>query len=125
MLAVDAMPMLMVLTLHQSEKTLLSLREIIKDEDGHTCVTSLEYLKQLHPVEWDNLIKDTKILAEGLNLFNGENFRGTDEEGGNGKTTDDLPFYCIGFKGSAPELTLRTRIWLVCALRRCTARFLV
>ncbi|KNB00038.1 1,3-beta-glucan synthase [Fusarium oxysporum f. sp. lycopersici 4287] len=24
---------------------------------------------------------------------------------------DDLPFYCIGFKSSAPEYTLRTRIW--------------
>ena len=25
--------------------------------------------------------------------------------------TDDLPFYCIGFKSSSPEFTLRTRIW--------------
>ncbi|CAO3626173.1 unnamed protein product [Cunninghamella blakesleeana] len=24
---------------------------------------------------------------------------------------DDLPFYCIGFKSSAPEYTLRTRVW--------------
>ena len=27
------------------------------------------------------------------------------------KRMDDLPFHCIGFKSSAPEFTLRTRIW--------------
>jgi 1,3-beta-glucan synthase len=29
----------------------------------------------------------------------------------NGGKVDDLPFYCIGFKTSSPEYTLRTRIW--------------
>ncbi|KAH9983951.1 1,3-beta-glucan synthase component-domain-containing protein [Russula vinacea] len=24
---------------------------------------------------------------------------------------DDLPFYCIGFKSTGPEFTLRPRIW--------------
>ena len=111
-LPVDAMPTFTVLTPHYSEKILLSLREIIKEEDQHTRVTLLEYLKQLHPIEWDNFVKDTKILAEESNMFNGQNpFGGSDEKGSNGKSVDDLPFYCIGFKSSAPEFTLRTRIW--------------
>ena len=98
--------------LHHSEKIVFYLREIIKEEDQHTRVTLLEYLKQLHPVEWDNFVKDTKILAEESNMFNGQNpFGGSDEKSGSAKTVDDLPFYCIGFKRSAPEFTLRTRIW--------------
>ncbi|KAF8798014.1 1,3-beta-glucan synthase [Phlegmacium glaucopus] len=98
-LPVDAMPTFTVLIPHYSEKILLSLREIIREEDHNTRVTLLEYLKQLHPVEWDNFVKDTKILAE--------------ETEGDEKSskTDDLPFYCIGFKTSSPEYTLRTRIW--------------
>jgi hypothetical protein len=58
------MPTFTVLVPHYSEKILLSLREIIREEDHNTRVTQLEYLKQLHPVEWDNFVKDTKILAE-------------------------------------------------------------
>ena len=42
---------------HQSEKILLSLREVIEEEDQHTRVTLLEYMKHLHPVEWDNIVK--------------------------------------------------------------------
>src|SRR6201996_2760326 len=98
-LPVDAMPTFTVLVPHYSEKILLSLREIIREEDQNTRVTLLEYLKQLHPIEWENFVKDTKILAE--------------ETEGDEKSskTDDLPFYCIGFKTSSPEYTLRTRIW--------------
>ncbi|TFK52998.1 1,3-beta-glucan synthase [Heliocybe sulcata] len=106
---VDAMPTFTVLTPHYSEKILLSLREIIREEDQTTRVTLLEYLKQLHPVEWDNFVKDTKILAEESQMFNGPNPFGADEKGQS--KTDDLPFYCIGFKSAAPEFTLRTRIW--------------
>lgn len=104
-LPVDAMPTFTVLVPHYSEKILLSLREIIREEDQNTRVTLLEYLKQLHPVEWDNFVKDTKILAE-------EGADSTTSQA-NEKTskTDDLPFYCIGFKTSSPEYTLRTRIW--------------
>ena len=47
---VYTMPTFTVLTPHYSEKILLSLREIIKEEDQHIRVTLLEYLKQLHPV---------------------------------------------------------------------------
>lgn len=108
-LPVDAMPTFTVLTPHYSEKILLSLREIIREEDQNTRVTLLEYLKQLHPIEWDNFVKDTKILAEESAMFNGTSPFGTDEKGQS--KMDDLPFYCIGFKSAAPEFTLRTRIW--------------
>ena len=42
-------------------------------------------------------------------MFNGPSPFGTNEE--KPSKTDDLPFYCIGFKSAAPEFTLRTRIW--------------
>ncbi|KAM0752091.1 1-3-beta-glucan synthase [Meredithblackwellia eburnea MCA 4105] len=100
-LAVDSMPTFTVLTPHYSEKILLSLREIIREEDQNTRVTLLEYLKQLHPVEWDNFVRDTKILAE----------ESADLDEKADKKTDDIPFYTIGFKSAAPEYTLRTRIW--------------
>ncbi|POY70727.1 hypothetical protein BMF94_6137 [Rhodotorula taiwanensis] len=101
-LGVDAMPTFTVLTPHYSEKILLSLREIIREEDQNTRVTLLEYLKQLHPIEWENFVRDTKILAE-------ESADVLDEKAD--KKTDDIPFYTIGFKSAAPEYTLRTRIW--------------
>ena len=47
---VDAMPTFTVLTPHYSEKILLSLLEIIKEDDQNTRVTLLEYLNHLHPV---------------------------------------------------------------------------
>ncbi|CAO1613249.1 unnamed protein product [Sympodiomycopsis kandeliae] len=115
-LPIDAMPTFTVLTPHYSEKILLSLREIIREEDQNTRVTLLEYLKQLHPIEWDNFVKDTKILAEessglGSSPFGGDNASDEKASGKGTAKTDDLPFYCIGFKSAAPEYTLRTRIW--------------
>jgi 1,3-beta-glucan synthase len=94
---------------HFIYQILLSLREIIREEDHNTRVTLLEYLKQLHPVEWENFVKDTKILAEESAMFNGPSPFGGDEKGQS--KMDDLPFYAIGFKSGAPEFTLRTRIW--------------
>ncbi|EGG08858.1 family 48 glycosyltransferase [Melampsora larici-populina 98AG31] len=116
-LPVDAMPTFTVLTPHYSEKILLSLREIIREEDQNARVTLLEYLKQLHPVEWDNFVRDTKILAEEANVFpsyafaNGQGNTSSSDEKVEKKKTDDIPFYTIGFKSAAPEYTLRTRIW--------------
>ncbi|KAK5662606.1 hypothetical protein OQA88_8520 [Cercophora sp. LCS_1] len=112
-LPVDNMPTFTVLIPHYSEKILLSLREIIREDEPYSRVTLLEYLKQLHPHEWDCFVKDTKILADETSQFNGE-FEKDEKE--TAKDTakskiDDLPFYCIGFKSSAPEYTLRTRIW--------------
>ncbi|KAJ3505193.1 hypothetical protein NMY22_g17668 [Coprinellus aureogranulatus] len=108
-LPVDATPTFTILTPRYSEKTLLSLREIIREEDQNMRVTLLEYLKQLHPIEWENFVKDTKILAKESAMFNGVNPFAHDEKGAS--KTDDLPYYFIGFKNSSPEFTLRMRIW--------------
>ncbi|QLG70908.1 hypothetical protein HG535_0A08540 [Zygotorulaspora mrakii] len=109
-LPVDNMPTFTVLTPHYSERILLSLREIIREDDQFSRVTLLEYLKQLHPVEWECFVKDTKILAEETAAFEGAG-EGEDKEDALKSKIDDLPFYCIGFKSAAPEYTLRTRIW--------------
>lgn len=112
---VDNMPTFTVLVPHYGEKILLSLREIIREEDQYTRVTLLEYLKQLHPVEWDCFVKDTKILAEESNFDEQGNALPTEKDDEDVAAVknkiDDLPFYCIGFKSAAPEYTLRTRIW--------------
>lgn len=107
-LPVDNMPTFSVLIPHYSEKILLSLREIIREDEPYSRVTMLEYLKQLHPHEWDCFVKDTKILADETSQFNGE-YEKNEKDDAKSKI-DDLPFYCIGFKSSAPEYTLRTRI---------------
>ncbi|EME40368.1 glycosyltransferase family 48 protein [Dothistroma septosporum NZE10] len=108
-LPVDNMPTFTVLIPHYSEKILLSLREIIREDEPYSRVTMLEYLKQLHPHEWDCFVKDTKILADETSQFNGDNEK--NEKDAQKSKIDDLPFYCIGFKSAAPEYTLRTRIW--------------
>ncbi|KAL4920320.1 1,3-beta-glucan synthase component-domain-containing protein [Aspergillus aurantiobrunneus] len=107
-LPVDNMPTFTVLIPHYSEKILLSLREIIREDEPYSRVTLLEYLKQLHPHEWDCFVKDTKILADETSQFNGDE---KNEKDVAKSKIDDLPFYCIGFKSAAPEYTLRTRIW--------------
>ncbi|ODV58564.1 1,3-beta-glucan synthase [Ascoidea rubescens DSM 1968] len=110
-LPVENMPTFTVFTPHYSEKILLSLREIIREDDQFSRVTLLEYLKQLHPVEWDCFVKDTKILSEETASYE-EIPKSEKEDNDTLKTKiDDLPFYCIGFKSAAPEYTLRTRIW--------------
>ncbi|KAK4942493.1 1,3-beta-D-glucan synthase [Elasticomyces elasticus] len=108
-LPVDNMPTFTVLIPHYSEKILLSLREIIREDEPYSRVTLLEYLKQLHPHEWDCFVKDTKILADETSQFNGD-YEKSEKDTAKSKI-DDLPFYCIGFKSAAPEYTLRTRIW--------------
>ena len=108
-LPVDTMPTFTVLIPHYGEKILLSLREIIREDEPYSRVTLLEYLKQLHPHEWDCFVKDTKILADETSQFNGD-YEKTEKDTAKSKI-DDLPFYCIGFKSAAPEYTLRTRIW--------------
>ena len=108
-LPVDNMPTFTVLIPHYAEKILLSLREIIREDEPYSRVTLLEYLKQLHPHEWDCFVKDTKILADETSQFNGDDDKG--EKDTAKSKIDDLPFYCIGFKSAAPEYTLRTRIW--------------
>jgi len=108
-LPVDNMPTFTVMIPHYGEKILLSLREIIREDEPYSRVTLLEYLKQLHPHEWDCFVKDTKILADETSQFNGD-YEKSEKDTAKSKI-DDLPFYCIGFKSAAPEYTLRTRIW--------------
>ncbi|KAJ2782842.1 1,3-beta-D-glucan synthase [Coemansia javaensis] len=114
---VENMPTFTVFTPHYSEKILMSLREIIRESDQYTRVTVLEYLKALHADEWDNFVKDTKILAEenstnfGQASAYGQAFAQDADKAEAKMKTDDLPFYTIGFKSAAPEFTLRTRIW--------------
>ena len=69
-------------------QTLLSLREISHDEDQNTLVTLLEYLKQLRPLEWQNFVKTTKILAEESTMFNGPNPFNNGDEKGTSKVAD-------------------------------------
>ncbi|KAF2685605.1 glycosyltransferase family 48 protein [Lentithecium fluviatile CBS 122367] len=108
-LPVDNMPTFTVMIPHYGEKILLSLREIIREDEPYSRVTLLEYLKQLHPHEWDCFVKDTKILADETSQYNGDTEK-SEKDTAKSKI-DDLPFYCIGFKSAAPEYTLRTRIW--------------
>ncbi|KAL2315769.1 1,3-beta-glucan synthase component bgs1 [Schizosaccharomyces pombe] len=105
--SIDAMPTFTVLVPHYSEKILLSLREIIREEDQLSRVTLLEYLKQLYPVEWRNFVDDTKLLADENDSVIGS----IDNEKNGVNKAYDLPFYCVGFKSATPEYTLRTRIW--------------
>jgi 1,3-beta-glucan synthase len=110
--SVDCMPTFTVLIPHYGEKILLSLREIIREDEQYSRITLLEYLKQLHPFEWDCFVKDTKILAEEQEGGQGQNLSNVSAEAQlDKKKVDDLPFYFIGFKSAAPEYTLRTRIW--------------
>ena len=84
------------------------MREIIREEDRHARVTLLEYLKQLSPIEWDNFVTDTKILANEGEVFSGPSPFDNDVQV---NKNDEIAFYSIGFKTASPEYTLRLRIW--------------
>ncbi|KAH3687549.1 hypothetical protein WICPIJ_001471, partial [Wickerhamomyces pijperi] len=62
---VESMPIFTVLIPHYGEKIILSLKEIIKEDNANSRITLLEYLKQLYPTEWDCFVKDTKLMAIG------------------------------------------------------------
>ena len=103
--SVDMMPSFTVLIPHYGEKITLSLREIIREEEQYSHVTMLEYLKQLHPLEWSCFVRDTKLLAEEFD----SDTASTDFK--SKLPQDDLPYYSVGFKVATPEYILRTRIW--------------
>jgi 1,3-beta-glucan synthase len=110
---VAMMPTFSALIPHFSEKITLTLREIIREEEGYSNVTLLEYLKKLHESEWKCFVHDTKMLAEENDL----SATTTDDcsVGGNlicsKEKANNLPFYTVGFKSATPEYILRTRIW--------------
>lgn len=107
-LPIENMPTFTVLVPHYGERIILSLREIIREEDDNSKVTLLEYLKQLHPLEWDCFVKDTMGLANDGCLS--KDFSEEDNTTPKEKITQ-LPYYCVGFKSSSPEYVLRTRLW--------------
>lgn len=102
---VSAMPSFTVLIPHYTEKIILLLKEIIREEDRYSHVTMLEYLKQLHASEWANFVWDTKQMAEE------EESQETLKEVSPSEKFDDLPYYSVGFKTATPEYVTRTRIW--------------
>lgn len=116
---IEKLPSFSVLVPHHSEKVILGLKEIIK-EDPSSKVSLLDYLKKLHPTDWDNFVRDTKVLTlvsssqepEQSKEYSDQNsaIKG-DVEDYLKSQIDDLPYYCVGFKNSQPESTLRTRIW--------------
>ena len=125
-----SMPSFTVLVPHYSEKIILGLKEILK-EDKHSKISLLEYLKQIYPRDWELFVEDTKILSlissQPLHIDNitntggdvnsyssGENISYNEEKQSASLIKDqinNLPFYCVGFKDSSPEYTLRSRIW--------------
>lgn len=117
---VEAMPQFTVFIPHYSEKILLELKEIIK-QDPSSKMSLLEYLKVMFLPEWKNFVADTKIMAMSQVLKEKNNSTGEEPESliSTPKTEkefvdnqiNDLPLYCIGYKSSAPEYIMRTRIW--------------
>ncbi|EJS44123.1 fks3p [Saccharomyces arboricola H-6] len=136
---VDCMPTFTVLVPHYSEKILLGLKEIIREESSKSKITVLEYLKHLHPTEWECFVKDTKLLSmeksflkeavnsedeDGLELpdalYDARSTPLSDHNDSRKLSTEDdlikekindLPFSYFGFNSSEPSYTLRTRIW--------------
>jgi 1,3-beta-glucan synthase len=102
--AIQTVPCFTVLIPHYSEKIMLSLKEIIREENQLSNVTMLEYLKLLFPLEWSCFVKDTKMLAEEY-----DSDETITEQQGNQKS--DIPYASVGFKIASPEYILRTRIW--------------
>lgn len=107
----SAMPLFTVLIPHYSEKIILNLKEVIK-EDKESKVSVLDYLKKLKKNDWECFVQDTKILTAISAQTSGD-----DEDDNSVKLNalvgpyDDLPLYSIGFKNQLSESTLRTRIW--------------
>ncbi|CDR43715.1 CYFA0S12e03532g1_1 [Cyberlindnera fabianii] len=112
---VTEMPTFSVLIPHFSEKITLTLREIIRQEEGtYSNVTLLEYLKKLHESEWNCFVQDTKMLADeydGISSSSTEQYSAGNVVMSAREKADNLPYYSVGYKHASPEYTLRTRIW--------------
>jgi 1,3-beta-glucan synthase len=104
--SINSMPSFTVLIPHYGEKITLTLKEIIKEEDQYSHITMLEYLKQLHPFEWECFIRDTKLLAEEF-----ESSETSPIEKFEFRKVEETSYHSVGFKVATPEYILRTRIW--------------
>ena len=119
---VEAMPQFTVFIPHYSEKILMELKEIIR-QDPNSKMSLLEYLKVMHNHEWKNFVADTKVLALSKAKTEQSESAIIKEKSGSANEAmrtekevvdnkiNDLPLYCIGYKSSAPEYIMRTRIW--------------
>lgn len=120
--SVEGMPVFTVLVPHYSEKIILSLKEVIRENDSHLKISLLEYLKVLFPDEWECFVNDTRIMA--AEKLKEENDRKNEKYYYNHVSTEqeyasnpywskilDKPFLLVGYKSEIPEFTLRTRIW--------------
>lgn len=121
---IEALPSFTVFAPHYSEKIILEIKELLK-ENEKSKISLLEYLKKLHPAEWKAFVKDTKLskhiasvtsieTVASLNLDQEINDKSTEvsfSKWHNKNRFDDIPYDCIGFKNSQPKFTIRTRIW--------------
>lgn len=98
-LEINSMPTFSVLIPHYSEKIILLLKEVIQEEDKHTHVTLLEYLKLLYPLEWRNFVSDTILMAQ------------EDAESTYVAEKEDNMYSAVGYKDATPAYIMRTRIW--------------
>ena len=86
----------------------MSLREIIR-EDQYTRVTLFGYLKQLRSVEWDNFIKDAKILVEESVMHNGPVPFGDEKVSKTDDLLDRFREFLLGIHASNQDLVLTSR----------------
>lgn len=121
---IEGLPSFTVLIPHYSETIILQQKEILK-ENKASKVSLLDYLKKLHPLDWEAFVGDSKLIdnlvmpSEPLGTANSLIFKElkSPEPGEfpsawlNENVLLDIPFHCVGFKSSKPELTTRTRIW--------------
>ncbi|KAG0669540.1 1,3-beta-glucan synthase component fks3 [Maudiozyma exigua] len=137
---VECMPSFTVIVPHYSEKIILGLKEIIKEESPTSRMTILEYLKHLHSAEWSYFVRDTKLLTiendmklKTNNINNNNNnieitnlkfdnndtnsntfFQNVEHQDPEKLVQDkinELPLDLFGFKSSDTSYTLRTRLW--------------
>ncbi|OBA21715.1 1,3-beta-glucan synthase component GLS2 [Metschnikowia bicuspidata var. bicuspidata NRRL YB-4993] len=101
---IQSMPSFTVFIPHYSEKIILLLKEIIREEDKYAQVTLLEYLKQLYSLEWVNFVRDTKLMAEEYECKGSQVSTARDNK-------EDNAYDLIGFREATPTFTMRTRIW--------------
>jgi 1,3-beta-glucan synthase len=101
---VESMPSFTVLIPHYNERIMLGIREVIRGENDNSKLSILEYLKRLHPKEWECFVAEAKRNVD-LQFFSGENNKEPK------RVFSDLPYYCIGFQSSEPQDINRTRVW--------------
>jgi 1,3-beta-glucan synthase len=111
-MAVEELPAFTVLVPHYQEKVLLSIKEAISvsEEMGASKVTQMEYLKGLHPNEWESFKTERMNVQESLESLSGvllDHVKNYDDINPAAK----LAFDFVGFNTPTPDSILRTRMW--------------